>query len=200
MSKDILVNGNYYFFTKIGMHAGDSIHDILNRKEADVQEHGYCLWSGRLPMVKRNDLKEALESQSEVYVLCVATNSTATTNDSARDKVIHAKSYKNFDGSEVDLSEGPSSTYTRNAESGRTANNKAFVITEIVETSFQVNMGDFEYIYSDPKKPNGDATKALGAQNSNGVIRYLPSEAAEGKTYEVVSIFKLKKPYVAELA
>lgn len=199
MNEHFLIDGNYYFFTKIGMHAGDPINRILNAKSQDITDHGFCLWSGRLPMVNRQDLLNALNEQEEVFVLCAGTDSTATTNDAKKDVVVSAQKYEDADGSFISLAGGPSSTYTKNISSGRSVNNKGFVITEIIETDFSVNLGDFEYVYSDPKKPNGDASKALGSQNSNGVIKYNPSSATDGKTYQIVSIFKLKSPFVAKL-
>lgn len=199
MNEHILINGNYYFFTKIGMHAGETIHDILTKKSADIADYGYCLWSGRLPLVKRQDLLKALTQQEEVYVLCAGTDSTETTNDSDKDVVVFADGYEDVDGTLVTLKDGPTSTYTKNKMSNRSVNNKGFVITEIIKTEFSVNLGDFDYIYSDPKKPNGDASIALGSQNSNGVIKYNPSGARNGKNYQIVSVFKLKSPFVAKL-
>lgn len=39
-----LTVGDGIFYMKVGTHAGDTIHEIVDRKQADIARHGYTLW------------------------------------------------------------------------------------------------------------------------------------------------------------
>lgn len=77
------ISPKYVFYSVIGRHAGESVSQIINRKQLEIKECGYSLWSVSIDQMSKR-LVWGLDNDDRVLVLCkISTN--------AKDPVIQNK-------------------------------------------------------------------------------------------------------------
>jgi len=60
---------NNIFYSIVGKHGGETVEEIINRKQKEVELCGYSLWSARIDK-KSVEQVWSLSDSDEVYVLC----------------------------------------------------------------------------------------------------------------------------------
>jgi hypothetical protein len=133
----------YLFYSVIGKHAGETIEEILARKQKEIELCNYSLWSAKINK-KSRELVWSLDEFDKVAVYCKK-------SDSAKDPVngkdiCHAKimTYNNGEN-KIIIPDGIDTTFTKGIKY------QAYVVRkyEFLEQPTKYDFGKYESILDD---------------------------------------------------
>jgi len=182
----------YLFYSIIGKHGGESVQEILSRKNDEIVKCGWGLWSAKIDK-KSVELVWNLSKEDTVEVLCKV-------NEKAKDPVVieGTNAYRAIrligpDGDEQVIPEGINTTFTKGK------NYQAYVVKryEILEKPVAFDFGKYETIQADGiPKSFTERFKCSQFQNTFGRLN---SELTESCCKDISVKMILEYPFVVNL-
>lgn len=124
----------HVFYSVIGRHAGESVDEIIQRKEEEIERAGFSLWSAKIDKMSIAQIKE-LDPDEGVWVLCKI---SATAKDPAAGTSKRATSMIFPTGEVKEIPDGVNTTYGTNRNSYQ-----AYVVKRYLEVDDPTYEFDF---------------------------------------------------------
>lgn len=184
-------NYNHIFYSVIGNHAGETVEEIIERKENEITECEYSLWSAKIDK-KSIEQVWKLDENDKVYVLCKI-------NKAAKDPVkativpYYAKKAYGPDKQELTIPDGIKTSFTEGK------NYQAYVVKhyELLESPIAFDFGKYESLLANNLHMSfKNRFKCNQFQNTYG---HLNKQLEEREEKEIKLIMELKYPFVVNL-
>ncbi len=192
MTEKFLTNNyNHIFYSVIGNHAGETVEEIIERKENEIAECKYSLWSAKIDK-KSIEQVWKLDENDKVYVLCKI-------NKAAKDPVkativpYYAKKAYGPDKQELTIPDGIKTSFTEGK------NYQAYVVKhyELLESPIAFDFGKYESLLANNLHMSfKNRFKCNQFQNTYG---HLNKQLEEREEKEIKLIMELKYPFVVNL-
>ncbi len=182
----------YIFYSIIGKHGGETVQDILSRKNDEIKNCGWGLWSAKIEK-KSVELVWELNEDDTVEVLCKV-------NEKAKDPVVidgteayRAVWFVGPDGKEQIVPEGINTTFTKGK------NYQAYVVDryEILDQPVSFDFGKYETVQANGiPKSFAERFKCSQFQNTFGRVNEKLSNSC---CKDILVKMILKYPFVVNL-
>lgn len=185
MLEDAL-NSNSLFISVIGPHAGESVSQILERKQNDIAKADESFWIAK---VAKKDMERS-KTENPAYVLLVESSSKGR-GAGATKKTVKATEFSK-DGINWRRINKSISDVTGNINSGTTA--YRFDKCEILDSDQTINLKDYETI-------NGNAIR-FNSFNSNILSKPAKNRHQDGmkdSNRRIVAVLRLKDENVVKV-
>ena len=178
------------FYSVVGKHGGETVEEIISRKQKEVELCGYSLWSAHIDQ-KSVEQVWALSKDDEVYVLCKI-NKDAKDPVRQGDSPYYATTQFGPKGEE-DIPKDIKTSFTEGKKY------QAYVVEEyeMLDASIEFDFGKYETMLANGNFASfAERFKFSKFQNTYGK-KNVTIDAECSKTIGL--IMKLKYPFVVEL-
>lgn len=132
------------FYSIIGKHGGETVDEIISRKQSEIDTCGFSLWSAKIDKKSIEQVWKLSEDDS-VTVLCKINNKA---KDPVKlDKICRAETMIGPNGNKT-IPAGINTTYTE----GKNHQAYVFKAYEILKDSIIFNFGPYETLCADNTK------------------------------------------------
>jgi hypothetical protein len=181
----------YLFYSIIGKHGGETIREILNRKQNEIELCNFSLWSACIDE-KSQKLVWELNKSDKVVVYCKISKGAKDPTDISN--IYHAQKMITPNG-EVTIPNGIDTTYTK-----RNKKYRAYVVTkyDIFENTIDIDFGKYE-----TQKKNDDIVSFKDRSKCGQFQNIFSRENTLLKEtcikHQIGAKFELSYPFVVEL-